>query len=303
MQRAFLFSILLLSMPMAAAPLAVPAPPSPAGTWGGALLYEREASEVDLLVSLSTKPEGGWTGALSVPMMGMQERPLSDVAVDGLKVSFVYKDEQGTRAFQGRLSEDGQRITGEYRRGEQTVPFELVRRGSASLRIPSVGELIKLPPDAKDLKSLFDKDKDKVRLLMLLSPTCSTCQVSARMIQRYVLDAIADERLRVYVVWAPIDEGDDEESARMDTRLISDPRATHFWAGNLALPQAYKGLLGTKNSVAYDVFLIFPPGALWQEPAPLPPSFMHFRLDLPASRKLNGPALTKEMQEILKAQK
>jgi hypothetical protein len=54
------------------------------------------------------------------------------------------------------------------------------------------------------------------------------CTVSARVAQRYALDKLADDRLRVYVVWGPYKERETEADARLAASFIPDPRATHY---------------------------------------------------------------------------
>jgi hypothetical protein len=118
-------------------------------------------------------------------------------------------------------------------------------------------------------------------------------------VQRYVLDQIADPRLRVYVVWEALFDSDDEAAARAATPLMPDPRAVQFWSAGRSLGEAFRGVLGLREPVAWDVFLIFPVGAVWHDPAPQPQLFMHQLDSLPAERRMNGTRLGQEVAAAL----
>lgn len=157
---------------------ATPAPPPGhtassagfAGHWDGSIIRTLGRDETDFTLDLEPPRQGGgWTGKMSVLLAGVKDRPLDKVVVDGATITFEEAVENGRRIFKGKLSEDGSRIVGEYTRGETSFPFELERR--TSHRTPSESELIDLSPDAKELKQLFNEEKDKVRLILLLSPT------------------------------------------------------------------------------------------------------------------------------------
>lgn len=119
------------------------------------------------------------------------------------------------------------------------------------------------------------------------------------MVQRYVLDPIPDERLRVYVVWLPFHEHDVRDRAKEATLFLNDPRVRQLWAANLAIPEAYKAQLKLQNSAAWDVFLVFPAGVPWTEPVPVPVYLMHNLAELPDAQRLDGLILGKELAKIL----
>jgi len=126
--------------------------------------------------------------------------------------------------------------------------------------------------------------------------------MGARVVQRYVLDQIPDERLRLYVVWLPFHPLDIRDRAKEATLLLDDPRVRHFWAANLGLPEVYKAQLKLKDSVAWDVFLIYPAGATWTEPAPVPGRLMHNLAELPDAQRLDGLSLGKDLMQMLARQ-
>ncbi|MGQ0722045.1 MAG: heavy-metal-associated domain-containing protein, partial [Candidatus Eiseniibacteriota bacterium] len=83
--------------------------------------------------------------------------------------------------FEGRLGEDGSRIGGTATIGDEQVPLEL-RRVTAEPQFSkdflaletAAGEpslVTELSSDARPLRDRFNADRDKTRLLMLLSPT------------------------------------------------------------------------------------------------------------------------------------
>jgi hypothetical protein len=118
-------------------------------------------------------------------------------------------------------------------------------------------------------------------------------------VQRYVLDQIPDERLRVYVVWLAFHEHDVRDRAKEATIFFNDPRVRQFWASTLGLPEAYKAQLKLQKSAAWDVFLTFPSGATWTESVPAPVSLMHNLAELPDAQRLDGIVLGKELTKIL----
>ena len=128
------------------------------------------------------------------------------------------------------------------------------------------------------------------------------CTVSARVAQRYALDKVTDDRLRVYVVWGPYKEHETVAEARAAAPFIPDPRATHFWtetleAGNL-FNEPLKPLgLGTQS--AWDSFLVYAPDTRWDEKPPVPAGFMHRNVE---GRSLNGDRLLEQISHLLPPQ-
>jgi len=161
----------LTATPATPEPKAAAAGPEFAGHWEGAIIRTLGRDEVDFTLDLEPPQQAGgvWTGKMSVVLTGAKDKPLDKVVVDDSTILFEEAVEKGHRRFQGRLSEDGGRIVGEYTRDDKKFPFELERRTRS--RTPSQGELADLSPDAKELKQMFDQEKDSVRMILLLSPT------------------------------------------------------------------------------------------------------------------------------------
>lgn len=83
-----------------------------------------------------------------------------------------------------------------------------------------------------------------------------------------------DPRLRTFVVWVP-KTGGEEKDVGVATRIVSDPRALHYWDGQGLTMRAFQGPLGLSED-AWDVYLLYGPNARWEGEVPPTPDFwMH----------------------------
>jgi hypothetical protein len=59
-------------------------------------------------------------------------------------------------------------------------------------------------------------------------------------------------------------------------------------------------VLGLEREVAWDVYLVYPPGVVWEgETPPSPAAFMHqLSGRLPADRHLDGPGLAADLRRV-----
>src|SRR6185369_9909882 len=115
-------------------------------------------------------------------------------------LSFVYRDGAGVSVLTGALSDDGQTVSGQHLEQDAKHPFELVRAdGRAGGPAAELHDLT----GADAFRKIFNDDADRIRLLLILSPSCGLCQENAQMVERRVLDKVKDAHLRVYVLWAP----------------------------------------------------------------------------------------------------
>lgn len=271
--------------------------PGLAGTWDGAIVVEKAAHEMDLVIQLLPKPDGGMVGLISLPLRGVTDYPLLEVKADGSRVAFVYKDETGPSRFSATLSPDARRLEGEVAEGGRTYPVYFKRRQEATAAAAS--RLVILSPDGHELRQRFDADAGDVRLVMLLSPTCPNCLALARATERYVLEEVADPRLRVYLVWGPMLEGDSDAQATQAMAHMSDPRVTHFWTASPAIAESFAKPLVLK-SPAWDLIFFYPPGGHWTDPVPQPAWFMHqWKTGLPNDRQFNGLTMERKVRDLL----
>lgn len=121
--------------------------------------------------------------------------------------------------------------------------------------------------------------------------------------QRYVLDRIDDDRLRTYVVWGPMQGEETRQHAEEVTESQPDPRATHFWTGAQVVAERLQGPAGLEDELAWDTFLLYPPGPRWEGNVPPEPAHvMHVGKSLPAADRLNGEKLYERVRELIETE-
>ena len=106
-----------------------------AGHWEGAIQtpLEELAVSVDLVAGENDRLGGTFSSA-SQQLLGF---PLRGATIDGDAVKIEIKTaDPGVRTFDGRLSPDGQTITGQFLINVYAVPFTLKRNGDAQIAPP-----------------------------------------------------------------------------------------------------------------------------------------------------------------------
>lgn len=146
-----------------------------------------------------------------------------------------------------------------------------------------------LQSDAEPLRTAFNRDSGKVRVLMLVSPTCGACLRGASEVERALLAANADPRLRAYVVWVPKLAGH-ERDVPIATRFVPDSRATHYWDESAGLVHGYDAVLSLGED-AWDVYMVYGPDARWPGATPPAPDFWMHQLGSPLHPRVHGPVL------------
>lgn len=300
---------LLLALGFAIAPAV--AQDSLSGFWEGQIMYAPAEIELDFSVEIAADAEGNLVGSINVPSQEMKYYPLTSVKVEGEQVTFdFHKDSERTAnahfLFEGKLSGDALSgmFTGWYDdAGRNHVPFVLHRTGEAfeaPADEPEPRPVTALSPDGSELQKAFNEDSDDLRLVLLLSPKCGVCLVSARVLDKYVLNEIEGD-LQVYLVWGPMLGGEKQEDAVQATTFLADPRVQHFWTPEHTVAQAFAKPLVLGEELAWDTFNLYAPGETWKEGAapPVPLYYMHVGRSLAADRRFNGEKLAAEVRRIL----
>lgn len=115
-----------------------------------------------------------------------------------------------------------------------------------------------------------------------------------------VFQGIASEKLRGYAVWEPILRTDNLRGARKATTILPDPRVRHYWINGQEVGEAFQSPLGMNDGVAWDVYLVYPPGVEWTGTRPPNPSyFMHQLRELPATRHLDATTLAAQLRKAI----
>ncbi len=124
------------------------------------------------------------------------------------------------------------------------------------------------------VRTAFNTDAGKVRVLMLVSPTCGMCLRGASEVSQQLSKAANGKDAAMYVVWVPR-LGAREKDVSSATRVVATSWAKQYWDGNHLLGEQYKQVLGW-NDNAWDVYMLYGPKAQWSgDLAPAPDFFMH----------------------------
>ncbi len=256
-----LLAALLVASSLAAAPaVAEVASGSLAGVWQGEILYQPGSRETEIAIELRREESGAWAGWISVPWERTFGRALREVVVAGREVRFAYDAEE---AFSGELTAGCDCIVGQVSGHSGRHPFVLSRtagplvgRGS----LPPLAPLQDLGPAAEELAESLEDDLEKPRLILLLSPACRACVLTARAVARHVLAPWPGADLRVDVVWVAALPEDGRRRAAAMTNVLADERVRHFWAASLAQSDPVLGQLRFAGVPSWDVVLFLRPG-------------------------------------------
>jgi len=299
----------------AASPAHTDGKPRLDGLWKGVIEHQPAVVEWDFQLEIAAAADGRLVGTLDLPTQRMKQHPLASVTLDGNRIRIEFdrfpgkQVEENRFRFEGELSPDSQKITGYFlgRSDGMDVrsPFTLERAANAG---DETTQAVKPPPltvlagTGDALRDTFNRDKDKLRLVVLISPTCGSCLNSAQIVKRYLLDKVHDDSLRIYVLWGPMLGDEKEADAREATAFLADPRVTHYWtATNTLAAQFGRAVKLPEKELGWDTFQLFSSGATWGEALPTPGHFWHMNKPLPGELVLNGNALREQVCSSLKS--
>lgn len=124
------------------------------------------------------------------------------------------------------------------------------------------------------VRTAFNADAGKVRVLMLVSPTCGACLRGASEVSEQLSEIEHGKDAAVYVVWVPR-LGAHEKDVSSATQVVGVSWAHQYWDGSDLLGEQYKQVLGWSGN-AWDVYLLYGPKTQWAGNLPPNPDFfMH----------------------------
>ncbi len=153
-----------------------------------------------------------------------------------------------------------------------------------------------------ELKSAFNSESDKVRLVSVLSPTCALC-ISGHGAVKAIFKDLKSEKLKGFLVWLPMLSKDSSHEAAVQSATMKDDRiGLEGWNQGKEIGEAFSKTLKLKNTT-WDVYLVYAPGIKWTGDEPSMPTFWMHQLQSEdgADQKqcLNLPRLKREVEKLL----
>jgi len=101
------------------------------------------------------------------------------------------------------------------------------------------------------------------------------------------------------IIWTPMLLADTLTAANMREAGFSDPRLRQHWDQDRILGRLLSQTLNLKESIAWDVYLLYPPNHVWDQALPPSPLFWMHQLDEDAALLLDPPRLKQQIRTIL----
>ena len=152
----------------------------------------------------------------------------------------------------------------------------------AASQVDSAPHVVVLNAEDQPLREDFNRDQGFVRLMLLVDPICPECLRGMSDMGDDVLAKLPkDARIKVYVVHEPVIGGSDKDIPAA-AELLRTTLAHHYWnpTGDFGRQMSKTlGLLhGSTPVYAWDIYMIFPPNAVWSGRDPPQPSYLMHQL-------------------------
>lgn len=124
------------------------------------------------------------------------------------------------------------------------------------------------------------------------------CIEGAQLVQQ-IFEANRSELLHGAIVWIPMLPADNLESALQRELMFSNARVRQFWDPDRIFGRSLSPTLNLTISIAWDVYLLYPPDHLWNAELPPAPEFWMHQQDEEMSLYLDPQRLKQYLQDLL----
>ncbi len=147
---------------------------------------------------------------------------------------------------------------------------------------------INLDGSTDKVRAEFNANKDKVRLLFIVGPSCGQCLMGMEDLNRELVGQIqGNQSFETLVVHVPAlaATAADVPGAMA---LMKGPDVVHYWDGDGRVGFAYANVLNVP--FAWDVWMAYAPGQTWDDPAkpPAPKFWRHQLREGPPGQELDA---------------
>ena len=130
-----------------------------------------------------------------------------------------------------------------------------------------------LDQSAGELRSAFNAEQGKVRLVMYVAPTCGGCLRGAKLSQKNLLSVIDAPDLSAFMVWAPRN-GAQERHVDKVLDLVTDARASQYWDETGTVARQFDAMFEIEGRPCAGVFMLYEPDMVWEgDEIPVPAYF------------------------------
>ena len=112
-----------------------------------------------------------------------------------------------------------------------------------------------------------------------------------------IIESFPNADIRVAIVWINKLPADSRKAAEKSADTFNDPRVCQFYDPKQRSGQAVANSLGWQGRVAWDIYLFYTAGSIWNETPPAPVDWMHQLTDPWANpaRRRTGDDLVREL--------
>jgi hypothetical protein len=151
---------------------------------------------------------------------------------------------------------------------------------------------------AEPFRAAFNRQRDRVRVVELVSPTCPLCLEGVSKIQRALFESEPSAKLAGFAIWVPMLSGNASNVPDAMT-LAPDARVSHYWDESNDLGIAYERVLPVSSGPAWDVYMLYAPGIVWNAVDPPKPSFWMHQLAIKNAPHLDATVFADHARAML----